>query len=263
MRIAARAFNDNPGSPVLVFGNALGTRMPLWSSVAARLTDDFQIYVSDLPGHTLPPAEPLTEAADPFTIEELASGLVESLAAEGVSSFAYCGVSISGAIGLTLALNHPEALTGLVACATAEKFGTPESWAERISQVRDSGTRGLVDDTADRWFAAGFLGEDIAAGHLVLTDLALIDDDAYVAAASALKTYDLGGSLASITTPTLFMAGAQDPGCTPEAMAALADQVDGARFVTVPDSAHLPMIEHPDIVVDHIQDFCAGLGEDS
>ena len=53
MRIAVRAFNDNPGSPVLVFGNALGTRMPLWTSVAARLADDFQIFLTDLPGHTV------------------------------------------------------------------------------------------------------------------------------------------------------------------------------------------------------------------
>ncbi|WP_181275386.1 alpha/beta fold hydrolase [Brevibacterium oceani] len=261
MRIAIRAFNDNPGSPVLVFGNALGTRMSLWSSVAARLTDDFQIYLSDLPGHTLPADDSLAEAAALVTIDELASGLVESLSDIGVETFAYCGVSISGGIGLTLALNHSESLTGLIACATAEKFGTPESWDERIEQVRADGTRGIVDDTADRWFAAGFLAEDIATGHLVLTDLALLDDEAYIAAASALKSYDVSGSLQAISTPTLFLAGAQDPGCTPEAMSAMADQVEGARFVTVPDSAHLPMVEHPDIVVDHVNEFCSGLGE--
>ncbi|UVI37568.1 alpha/beta fold hydrolase [Brevibacterium spongiae] len=259
MRIAVRAFNDNSGSPVLVFGSALGTRMTLWSSVAARLADDFQIYVADLPGHTVPGPDTLAEATPAVTIDELASGLVESMVAEGVTSFAYCGVSISGAIGLTLARNHPEVLTGLIACATAEKFGTPESWDERIGEVQASGTRGLVDDTADRWFAAGFLGEDIATGHIVLADLALVDDEAYIATASALRTYDLTGALTSITTPTLFMAGAQDPGCTPEAMEAMAGQVDGSRFVTVPDSAHLLMVEHPDIVVDHIQEFCGGL----
>lgn len=259
MHIAVRAFNDNPGSPVLVFGNALGTRMPLWTSVAARLTDDFQIYLTDLPGHTVPAGDSLAEAAAPVTIEQLASGVVESLAELGVESFVYCGVSISGAVGLTLALNHPEKLTGLVACATAEKFGTPDAWDERIGEVRSDGTGSLVDDTADRWFAAGFLGEDIATGHLVLSDLALVDDEAYIAAASALKTYDVSGKLGSISTPTLVMAGAQDPGCTPEAMSEMAEQIEGAHFVTVPDSAHLLMVEHPEIVVDHIQEFCGQL----
>ena len=176
-----------------------------------------------------------------------------------MESFVYCGVSISGAVGLTLALNHPEKLTGLVACATAEKFGTPDAWDERIGEVRSDGTKGLVDDTADRWFAAGFLGEDIATGHLVLSDLALVDDEAYIAAASALKTYDVSGKLGSISTPTLVMAGAQDPGCTPEAMSEMAEQIEGAHFVTVPDSAHLLMVEHPEIVVDHIQEFCGQL----
>ena len=259
MRIAVRAFNDNPGSPVLVFGNALGTRMSLWSAVAGRLTDDFQIYISDLPGHTLPADETLSEATEPFTIADLASGLVESLAAVGVDTFTYCGVSISGAIGLTLALNHAEALTGLIACATGDKLGTEQTWDDRIAEVRADGTRGLVDDTADRWFAAGFLGEDIAAGPLVLADLALVDDEAYIAAATAAKSYDLSGSLRNITVPTLFLAGAQDPGFSPEAMSSLADQVDGSRLVSVPDSAHLPMVEHPDLVVDHIHSFCSGL----
>ena len=259
MRIAVRAFNDNPSSPVLVFGNALGTRMPLWTSVAARLTDDFRIYLTDLPGHTVSAGDSLAEAAAPVTIEQLASGVVESLAELGVESFVYCGVSISGAVGLTLALNHPEKLTGLVACATAEKFGTPDAWDERIGEVRSDGTGSLVDDTADRWFAAGFLGEDIATGHLVLSDLALVDDEAYIAAASALKTYDVSGKLGSISTPTLVMAGAQDPGCTPEAMSEMAEQIEGAHFVTVPDSAHLLMVEHPEIVVDHIQEFCGQL----
>lgn len=103
------------------------------------------------------------------------------------------------------------------------------------------------------------LGEDIATGHLVLSDLALVDDEAYIAAASALKTYDLSGKLGSIATPTLVMAGAQDPGCTPEAMSELAEQIEGAHFVTIPDSAHLPMVEHPEIVVDYIQEFCGRL----
>ena len=256
MRIAVRAFNDNPGSPVLVFGNALGTRMSLWSAVAGRLADDFQIYISDLPGHTLPADEALGDQSEPYTIADLASGLVESLAAVGVDSFTYCGVSISGAVGLTLALNHPEALTGLVACATGDKLGTAQTWDERIAEVRADGTRGLVDDTADRWFAAGFLEEDIAAGPLVLADLALVDDEAYIAAATAAKSYDLSGSVHAITVPTLFLAGAQDPGFSPEAMSSLAERVDGAQSATVPDSAHLPMIEHPELVADRIHGFC-------
>lgn len=270
MRISVHAFNDNPGSPVLVFGNALGTRLPLWSAVAARLADDYQIYLSDLPGHTFPapaagtsttPAAAAagSEAGAGFTISDLAAGLVDSLAEIGVEKFAYCGVSISGGIGLTLALEHPESLTGLIACATATKFGTPESWAERIKDVREDGTRGLVDDTADRWFAAGFLTEDIATGPLILADLAAIDDEAYIACAQALQSYDLGGGLHGISVPTLFMAGSQDPGCTPEAMSEMAEQVEGAELVTVPDAAHLAMAEHPDIVFDHIHDFLGAL----
>lgn len=257
MRIALHAFNDNPGSPALVFGGALGTRIPLWAAVASRLVDDHQIYLADLPGHTYPVPE--SELATDFTISDLASGLVESLEDRGVESFTYCGASISGGIGLTLALEHPHKLTGLVACSTAAKFGTDVSWAERITEVENDGTQSLLPDTADRWFAAGFLEEDIATGPLVLTDLATVDDAAYIACCRALALYDLEGRLGGITAPTLFMAGTQDPGCTPEAMGQLRDAVEGSELAVIPDSAHLPMAEHPEFVADRIHSFIAGL----
>ncbi|MDN6748387.1 MAG: alpha/beta hydrolase, partial [Brevibacterium sp.] len=217
MRIRVHPLNDNPGSPVIVFGNALGTRVSLWAAVASRLADDYQIYLSDLPGHTHSRND---DNAD-FTVSDLAAGLAASMAELGVDRFTYCGASISGGIGLTLALDHPESLTGLVACSTATTFGTDETWAERIRDVEADGTRGQLDDTADRWFAAGFLTEDIAAGPAVLTDLAMIDDAAYIACARALTHFAVTGRLSAITTPTLFIAGAQDPGCTPEAMTEL------------------------------------------
>ncbi|WP_193101737.1 alpha/beta fold hydrolase [Brevibacterium aurantiacum] len=251
MRIAVHPLNDNPGSPAIVFGNALGTRVSLWAAVAARFADDYQIYLSDLPGHTLPRTD---DGAD-FTVSDLAAGLVTSLAELGVEKFTYCGVSISGGIGLTLALEHPDSLTGLVACATATKFGTDESWAERIKDVAEDGTRGQLDDTADRWFAAGFLTEDIASGPAILTDLAMIDDAAYIACARAVAQYDVTGRLEAVSTPSLFIAGSQDPGCTPEAMAELSAQVADSAMVVIPDAAHLPMAEHPDIVFDHIEAF--------
>lgn len=257
MRIALHAFNDNPGSPALVFGGALGTRIPLWAAVASRLVDDHQIYLADLPGHTYPVPE--SELATDFTISDLASGLVESLEDRGVESFTYCGASISGGIGLTLALEHPHKLTGLVACSTAAKFGTDVSWAERITEVENDGTQSLLPDTADRCFAAGFLEEDIATGPLVLTDLATVDDAAYIACCRALALYDLEGRLGGITAPTLFMAGTQDPGCTPEAMGQLRDAVEGSELAVIPDSAHLPMAEHPEFVADRIHSFIAGL----
>lgn len=251
MRICVHPLNDNPGSPAIVFGSALGTRVSLWAAVAARFADDYQIYLADLPGHT----HPRTDDEADFTVSDLAAGLVNSLAELSVEKFTYCGVSISGGIGLSLALEHPDSLTGLVACSTATKFGTAETWAERIKDVEEDGTRGQLDDTADRWFAAGFLTEDIASGPAILADLAMIDDAAYIACARALTRYDVTGRLEAITTPTLFIAGSQDPGCTPEAMTDLSAQVADSTMVVIPDAAHLPMAEHPDIVFDHIEAF--------
>ena len=43
-------------------------------------------------------------------------------------------------------------------------------------------------------------------------------------------------------------------------MRELHEQVDGSRFAVVPDSAHLPLVEHPDLAADHLAGFFAHAG---
>lgn len=68
----------------------------------------------------------------------------------------------------------------------------------------------------------------------------MVDDAAYLACARALTQYDLTGRLEAITTPTLFIAGAQDPGSTPEAMTDLSAQVPDSRSSSSPTRPTCP-----------------------
>lgn len=239
--------------PTVILGPPLGTTQAVWAGVAYRLADDFRVVTYDLPGHGADAARP----AD-FTVHDIAAAVTRIADELGAETFHFAGCSISGGVAQCLALDFPARLASVAVLCAGTTFGTPESWEERIGEVVADGTRSLIPDTADRWFAAGFLDEDIAAGPMTLELLGMTNDDAYVECCKALAGYDVTGRLHDIRVPSLFLAGAQDLGNTPEAMRGLADQVAGARFAVIPDAAHLCMVEHPDLVTDHLLELFNG-----
>lgn len=248
--LAYTIINDNdPAAPVLILAPSLGTTRSMWAGVAHRLADDFRVIVVDLPGHGESP-----RVAD-LTIATIADLIVEIADEVGAETFSFAGISISGAVGLTLALNAPARLRAVGVLCSGDYFGGSERWDARIAEVEADGTRSLLPDTVDRWFAAGFIDEDNATGPIVLEMLAGTDDAGYIDCCRALAAYDLRGAIEAITVPTLFIAGAQDPGNTPEAMRELQQQVDGAELSVIPDAAHLPVVEHPELVADRLKSF--------
>ena len=251
--LAHSLINDaDPSAPLLILGPSLGTHGSQWAGVAYRLADDFRVVTLDLPGHGASVRMP------DVTIDALADEVVAIADAHGASTFFFAGVSISGAIALTLALRHPQRLRGVAALCTGAYFGGAERWNERIGEVRAAGgLRALVPDTADRWFAAGFLDEDIAAGPIVLEQLAQTDPEGYIDCCGALAGYDMRDRVATIDVPLLLLAGAQDPGNTPDSMRELHQQIEGSSFAVIPDAAHLPMVEHPELVAERLERFFA------
>lgn len=245
---------DDADLPVLIFGPPLGTHASVWASVGARLADDFRIVLTELPGHGMDAGRDFSSEA-PLTIASIAEGIVGVADDLGAQTFGYAGCSISGAVAQELALSHGDRAIAAAPTATAAKFGEPADWAERIQSVRDDGIASFVPDTLDRWFAAGFLDDDVAAGHIVAHQLLTTPQEAYIACCEALAEYDLSGRTAEISVPTLWISGAQDFGNAPEAMQELADQAQDGRHVTIPDAAHILMVEHPELVADHLGEF--------
>ncbi|WP_029088909.1 alpha/beta fold hydrolase [Brevibacterium album] len=251
--LAYSVVNDaDPTAPLLILGPSLGTHASQWAGAGYFLADDYRVVLADLPGHG---AGPRIEGV---TIERIAEGILEIADELGAERFSFAGISISGAVALTLALRAPERLVGVGALCTGASFGGPERWNERIENVRALGSlRPTVPETAARWFAAGFLDEDQAAGAIVLEQLAQTDPEAFIDCCRALGEYDLTGEVADISVPVLFLAGSQDEGNTPESMRALSEQVPGSEFRVIPDSAHLPIVEHPEIVAEVLAGFLA------
>ena len=170
---------------LIVLGPSLGTTAALWDEAAAELSAELRVLRFDLPGHGASPA-----AAAPFTIAELADAVIDLVDSIGGGAFHYAGVSAGGAVGLELALRHPERVSTLAVVCAAARIGSAEGWAERAQRVRASGTASLVSLSAERWFAPGFLDENPQAGGAELSRLVEIDDESYALCCEALAVFD-------------------------------------------------------------------------
>ncbi|WP_347876713.1 3-oxoadipate enol-lactonase [Actinomadura sp. 7K534] len=235
---------DGPAdAPLVVLGPSLGTSMDLWLPQLPALHRGWRTLRYDLPGHGGAPPP-----AGPFTVEDLADGLVRLLDDLGADRAAYAGVSLGGAVGTALALRAPERVASLVLCCTSPRFGDPGPWHERAALVRREGVGPVADTAAGRWFTPGFTGAEPYVAMLRATS-----PEGYAGCCEALARFDATGRLGEITAPALVIAGAQD-GPTPPAGHAdrLAGGIPGARLTVVDGAAHLANAERPGPVTEAI-----------
>jgi 3-oxoadipate enol-lactonase/4-carboxymuconolactone decarboxylase len=225
---------------LIVLGPSLGTTSDIWDVVAYGLAETCRVLRFDLPGHGFSPA-----ATADFTMSDVASAVLELVDSVGGGAFFYAGDSIGGAIGLTLALEHPDRVLGLVSfCATAT-FSGEDGWRARAKQVRSSGTASVVALSAQRWFAPDYLDRDPGPGAGALDRLLEVDDESYALCCDALAAFDLTKTAREITVPTRCVAGELDIATPPSEVEALAKLIPGASYEVIAGAGHLPVMERP------------------
>ncbi|MFK4068382.1 3-oxoadipate enol-lactonase [Streptomyces sp. NPDC029674] len=226
-------------APPLLLGPSLGTSTALWDAVAPEFAVAHRVVRWDLPGHGRSPAELIGPGATVADLGGLVLAVADSL---GLERFAYAGVSLGGAVGLHLAARHPDRVSALAVVCSSAHFGGAGPWRERAALVRREGLGGLAESAPGRWFTPGFTVPALVA------DLRAADPGAYAACCDALAAYDMRDSLASITVPTLVVAGRADPATPPAHAREIADAVPGASLVELANASHLAPAERPDAV---------------
>lgn len=240
-----------PGAPLLVLGPSLGTSAEsLWGAAAPFLAHRFHLLAWDLPGHGISPMP-----AGPFSITDLASAVLSAVqnATGGtrVPPFTYAGVSVGGAVGLDLLLNHGELISSAILLATAARF-TGTNWHERATNVRASGCPSMVEHSSRIWFSEGFLGRRPAQGAALLHALQEADSEGYARVCEALADFNVRDRLPEIAVPVLTIAGSEDPATPPAVLKEIAEGVTHGRVVQLDSAAHLPPVEQPARVATEI-----------
>lgn len=236
--------------PLLVAGPSLGTSTVLWNRAASLLGNDFDVVAWDLPGHGVSPAA--TESFDVADLADAVVDLVDSIAPG--AEFHYAGVSLGGATGLQLGIKHGERLKSLSVQCSGAKIGTPEAWLERAQTVRTQGTAVMIQGSAERWFAAGYMDREPDFSSRLLHSLRDADRFSYAFCCEALAAFDVRSELGSIRVPTQVIAGVLDgvapPSMAEEVAAGITAGGGTATAVSLEGVAHLAPAEAPAHVAD-------------
>jgi 3-oxoadipate enol-lactonase len=231
------SFTGPASAPALILSNSLGTNFSMWDAQAPAFEKRFRLLRYDMRGHGQSSAPP-----PPYAVPELARDILALVDSLNITRFHFCGLSIGGMIGMSLALQAPERLHRLVLCNTAPKIGTPEFWNTRIETVETKGMKDVAGAVTARWFTPTFQQsspDKVASAIRVLESL---DPLGYVGGCTAVRDFDFRAHVATIRAQTLVISGTHDPAATPTDGRFLAEQIPGALYTEL-NTSHLSNIE--------------------
>ena len=230
----------NHGLPVLVLSHSIGTEHAMWEPQVRDLLPHFQVLRYDTRGHGASDAP-----SGEYSVEQLGRDVLGLVDALNIRTFAFCGLSMGGAIGQWLAVHAPERVTSLILANTSPRFGTREAWTTRSEAVKNGGMAAIADLAMQRFFMPESVARSLPFVANARSVLIGTDASGYRGCCAALRDFDFTGSLVKIKTPTLVIVGEKDVS-TPLAGNGeiLARDIAGARLASLP-AAHLSNIECP------------------
>ena len=228
------------GRPVLVLSHSVGTDHGMWQPQMPDLLRHFQVLRYDTRGQGASDAP-----AGEYSIEQLGRDALALLDQLDIAEFAWCGLSMGGAIGQWLAINSADRLSHLVLANTSPRFGDPANWDSRIQAVRTGGMAAIVDLAMQRFFSERTRTGNAAFVSSARSVLLGSNPVGYLGCCAALRDFDSRQYLPKITTPSLVIAGDLDVS-TPWAGhgEVLAGEIPNAKSVRLP-AAHLSNAERP------------------
>ena len=243
------ALSGDSSLPTLVLSNSLGTDFSIWDAQVPEFEKHFRLLRYDMRGHgqsSVPPP--------PYSVPELAADILALADFLAIDRFHFCGLSIGGMIGMSLALQSPARLRKLVLCSTAAKIGTFESWNARIEMVRTQGMKEIARATPARWFTPNFQNSSPQVIAAVVRSIESLNPDGYIGGCCAVRDFDAHTTVTSIHAPVLVISGTHDPAAPPSDGHFLADHISGARYAEL-NASHISIMEDPQRFTNEVLNF--------
>jgi 3-oxoadipate enol-lactonase len=229
------------GAPVVVLSHGLAADLSMWQPQIDVLSRSFNVLAYDIRGHGGSGTTP-----GEYTLELLAQDVLALLDTLDIDKAHYVGLSLGGMIGQQFGAAHGERLASLTLCATTSD-APKASWQARIVEARETGVPPLVEATVDRWVTPAFRQsqpELMAQMRAMVLGTSL---DGYLGCAAAIRDMTIAAGLGRIAVPTLVIAGAADTSTPLPVLERIASSIPGAELQIVPDAAHMPTMERPEL----------------
>jgi 3-oxoadipate enol-lactonase len=243
------ALSGDSSLPTLVLSNSLGTNFSIWNAQVPEFEKHFRLLRYDMRGHgqsSVPPP--------PYSVPELAADVLALADFLAIERFHFCGLSIGGMIGMSVALQSPARLKKLVLCSTAAKIGTFESWNTRVEMVRTQGMTEIARATPPRWFTANFQTSSPQVIAAVVRSIESLSPDGYIGGCCAVRDFDARATVSNIRTPVLVISATHDPAAPPSDGRFLADHISGASYAEL-NASHISIMEDPQRFSSEVLNF--------
>jgi 3-oxoadipate enol-lactonase len=232
---------------ILILGPSLGTTHEAWSRSLSFIGDDIKPVVFDLPGHGR-----TKEFDADWSIEDLADQVIALADRLEVRQFSYAGLSLSGAVGYALAINHSSRLSSVSIIGSAPKLGSQDSWRAREEQVLELGTKSLVAQTSERWFTSSFAERKPEVVEQFMQMLATIPKQSYAQACRALAKFDVWDQISEIDIPTLIVHAGEDKVVSLQDAERANGLIQGSGLIEISGVAHQAAAEAPEVTIKHV-----------
>ncbi|MYR06555.1 3-oxoadipate enol-lactonase [Gordonia sp. SID5947] len=238
--------------PVVVLSNSLGSTYRMWDAQLSAFEERFRVVRYNTRGHG---ASPVPQG--PYTIDDLADDVIGLLDRLDVERAHVVGLSLGGMTAMRIAIRNPERLNSLGLLCTGAQLTPSSAWTDRAATVRAQGSAAVAEAVVQRWFTPAYLSGNPDSRRYHEAMVADTSAEGYASCCEAIAVMDQRSELASISAPTLAIAGADDPASPPAKLEEIADRVQNGRLLVVPQSAHLANAEQPEIItpalIEHLE----------
>ena len=230
------------GTPVVVLVHGAGGSHATWTRQLEGLAETARVIALDLPGHGRSSGEGCPVVA------EYAASVRAFIRGLNAGPVILGGHSMGGAVTLTIALEAPELLRGVLLVGTGARLRV----FPRLFELMDKDYGEAVD------FIQGYGWSPAAAPALLAGGrVAMLETRPAVTRAdfTGCNRFDLMARINEIRQPALVIVGDDDQLTPPKYSEYMAKQIPGARLVRIPRAGHYVPLEQPDQVNAAIRSF--------
>jgi pimeloyl-ACP methyl ester carboxylesterase len=229
----------------IVFVHGAGGNNLLWTRTLRYTSGSAHAFAVNLPGH---PSGEITCR----TVEEYSEVLGDFIYEKGLSRPVVCGHSMGSAISLTLAVEHPNTIGGLILVGGGAKLG--------VSPAILEGLRGKPLKAIEEIITPmSFYIIDLSSGREARKTLSISNLPVFLNDYLACNGFDVRNELHKITTRTLIVCGDKDRMTPPKWSHYLNANILNSELHFVRDSGHMLPLEKPEVFARLIQSFLANL----
>ena len=192
-----------------------------------------------------------------LTQDESIAAMAQRALAHAPQRFDLAGLSMGGYVALEIMRQAPERVTHLAlldTSARADDEARKETRRKGIAMVGQGRFIGVSRGLLGNLLAPHHLGTPLAGEVQAMSER--VGPEAYLRQQTAiLNRIDSREMLRGIAAATLVGVGELDKLTPPELAEEMAGKIPGAELVRFPDSAHLPTMENPHVVVKAMQQW--------